>query len=309
MNKIIRYFNQNRRQIILGIAILVSIIVIIQILNQIAKVQMEEKNKLVQENTEDLSQLPTQSIITGEIVNKENTESNVELIQNFIIYCNEKKTREAYDMLTEECKKALFTTEEEFIKGYYNIIFTQKKLYGIENFRNLSGYYTYEVKFYNDALATGKIQDSDIYQDYITIDKKQAKLNINSFIMEREFNKKIEEHGIEITIFSKEVYKEYEKYNISVKNNTEKTILMDSGESSKNVYAVGDDNGKYNSFINEIANNLLRIEKGITRKYELKINKIYNPAVTIESICFADIITYEENDKGENERLKIVIDL
>lgn len=314
MNNIIRFWNQNRKSIIVKIIAIVLVIVVIQLLNQIVKMQNEEKNRLLaNEVKEDLSDLPMQSMITGEKVDKEMTESNVELIETFITLCNEAKTKEAYNMLTDECKSAVFNTEEQFIKVYYNVIFKEKKLYGIENFRNsLNNYYTYEVKFYNDPLSTGKVQDTNVYQDYITIDKKQGKLNINSFIMERNINKTTEKNGIQVTISSKEVYKEYEKYNISVKNNTDKTILMDSQKSTQNVYAIGDDNGKYNAFISEIPSYLLEIKEGKTREYELKINKIYNPSITIKNICFSDVITDEEAyKKGEEdiEILKIEIDL
>ncbi len=310
MNKIIRYWNENRGKIILVIIIIASLVLIIQLLNYFAKTQITKESK---KNTikEDLSQLPTQSIITGESVDKETTKENMGLVEQFIKFCNESNTTEAYNMLTEECKKALFTTEEEFIQNYYNLIFTEKKLYGINNFRNNSHYYTYEVKFYQDALSTGKIEDNDVYQDYITIDEKQNKISINSFIYQQEINKTIEENNIQITVLSKEVYKDYEQYHIVVKNNTEKNILLDSRESSKNVYAIGSDYGKYQSYIYEIAGKLLEIGVGNSRTYKLKINKIYNPSVTIKSICFSDIVMDQEayEKKEETERISISINI
>lgn len=129
MNKIIRYFNQNRKKIILGVAIIVSIIIFIQILNQMAKNQKEKNNTMIPQ--EDLSDLPIQSMITAETVDKETTQENVNLVEQFINLCNQGNSKEAYNMLSEECKTALFSTEEQFLKGYYNIIFTQTKLYGI----------------------------------------------------------------------------------------------------------------------------------------------------------------------------------
>ena len=310
MNKIIRYWNENRRKIILIIIGLTSLILLIQSLNYFARMQRREgtNQNIIKEDT---SQLPTQSIITGENIDKETTEGNVRLVEQFIEFCNEGNTKEAYNMLTKECKETLFTTEEEFTNNYYNLIFTERKLYGINNFRNSSNYYTYEVKFYQDALSTGKMQESNVYQDYITIDKKQNKISINSLIQINEINKTIEKKGIQMTVVKKEVYKEYEKYEIIVKNNNKKTVLLDSKESSKNIFAIGDDNASYPALINEISDNLLEIKEGSTREYKLKISKIYNPSVTIDSLYFQDIVLDGDAYKNQEEveRLKLTIDL
>ena len=297
MNKIISYWNQNRGKIILVIITLAFLMFIIQFLNYVAKIQKRQQNN---QNTveEDFSQLPLKSIITGESVDKQTTEENVNLIEQFINLCNEAKTKEAYNMLTQECKEAFYTTEEIFIKNYYELIFTEKKLYGIKNYSSTSNYYTYEVKFYNDILSTGKMQDSDIYQDYITIDKKQQKISINSLIQAKAINKTIEKDEIQVTVLSKEVYKECEIYSITIKNNRKQNISLTSA------YAIGDDNGKYDSFFNEITNNSLTLREKNTRNYRLKINKIYNSSATIESICFDNIII-----EGENENITITIDV
>ena len=103
MNKIIRYWNENRGKIILVIIAIASLILLIQVLNYFAKIQRRKENNIniIQEDT---SQLPMQSIITGETISKEITEENVNLIEQFIKFCNENNTKEAYNMLTQECK-------------------------------------------------------------------------------------------------------------------------------------------------------------------------------------------------------------
>ena len=126
MNYIVRFWNQNRKKIIIGIGVIVFLIIIVQILNQIAKEQKElaKQNIQIEEKEEDL---PTQSIIGGESVSEEETKINVDIIETFIQKCNSADITGAYNMLTNECKEVVFPTEESFKSGYYDIIFATKK--------------------------------------------------------------------------------------------------------------------------------------------------------------------------------------
>ena len=51
------------------------------------------------------------------------------------------------------------------------------------------------------------------------------KLSINGFLGKSNINKKKEQEGIELTINERFVYRDFEEYSISIKNNTDKTIL------------------------------------------------------------------------------------
>ena len=171
MNNIIRFWNQNRKGIMAGIIVIVLIIVFVQILNTIAK----QKSKEILENkialTTEEKDLPTESIITGQKVAKDTTKSNVSIIKEFIDKCNQKDVDGAYELLTDHCKQVVFPTKQSFKEGYCDLIFSEKKSYDIDNYQNTSSTYTYEIKYYNDALSTGKA-GGDNYKDYITIDTK-----------------------------------------------------------------------------------------------------------------------------------------
>lgn len=302
MNNIIRFWNQNRKGIIVGIIAIVLLIVIIQVLNQI------EKNKLKQDNTNTLTEeeknLPTKSIIGGDTISIEKTKDNVEIIENFIEKCNNGDITAAYQMLTDECKEVLFSTEESFKKGYYNIIFSSKKLSSIENFLSDNKRYTYQVKFYDDILSTGNAENAQSYQDYITIDEN-GKLNINSFIYKKNINKETEENGIKIIILSQEIYKDNEKYQIKIENNTDKRISINTREYSKSVYLVGSNNVTYNSNIAELSSILYEIPANFYRTYTIKFNKIYSSGVETKGIVFSDIIPdYEQYKQTPNETTK-----
>ena len=313
MNNIIRFWNQNRKGIIAGIVVIVLLIIFTRLLNQMAKNKLEEQSNIkIAEEKEDL---PTKSIIGGETLGEEVTKSNVEIIESFIEKCNSGDVTGAYQMLTDECKKSVFTTEENFKNGYYNIIFKNKKVANIENFTSGKKRYTYRVTLNEDILSTGNIKKSSNYQDYITVDEnsENGKLNINSFIYSKEINKEKEKDGIKITILSQEIYKENEKYKIKIENNTSKKILIDSRETNKTIYLVGDNNVTYNSNISELSSALLEIPANFYRTYEIKFNKIYSTGIGTKGIVFSDIIAdyekYKQTPDEIEERVSIGINI
>ena len=313
MNNLVRYWNQNRRKIITIIAVIVFLIIIIQVLNQMAIAQRESENANRDTNTYD-ENLPTQSIVGGDTVSEEQTKSNVEVIEEFIAYCNAGNIASAYGMLTEECKETLFPTQEDFQNGYYNTIFTSERIADIENFLSEEKQYTYRVTLYHNMLATGRTEE-DYYQDYITVDQssENGKLNINSFIKKNEVNKEAESNDIKITVVTQEIYKDYEIYEIKVENNRDTPILIDTRKSSKSIYAVGDNNVSYNSFIHEIASNLYEIPAHFSRIYRIKFNKIYSVDIKTRGIVFSDIVPdseiYNNNPEEMQTRYRISVSI
>lgn len=316
MNNIIRFWNQNRKGIIIGLAAIVLIIVVIQMLNQIVK-QQDKKAKNENKNNISSTQidLPTESIIGEGTLSQELTENNVKIVETFIEKCNNQDITGAYEMLTDECKKTLFKTEENFKKGYYNIIFTTKRISKIENYISQNKRYTYKVSLYNDVLSTGNTEDIQSYQDYITIDEnsENGKLNINSFMYREEINKEAEKDGIKVTVISKVVYKEHEDYQVKIENNTNKRISIDSREKSRSVYIVDKNNTSYSSYIHEIEGKLLQIPANMYRSYNIKFNKIYSSLLQTKSISFSDMIPdyekYEQNKEEMKDRVKINVNI
>lgn len=314
MNNIIRFWNQNRRGIIAGIIVIVLIIVAIQVLNEFVKKQNEKKLENTNTLTVEEKELPTESIITGQEVSMETTKSNVSIIEDFIKKCNNKDIDGAYALLTDDCKQVVFPTKQNFIDEYYNLIFSEKKSYSIDNYQNASSTYTYEVKYYNDLLSTGKISDNN-YKDYITIDNKaeNGKLNINNYIQSKQINKSSEKDGIIITVISKDIYQNYERYNVKIENKTDKTILVNTNKKLETINITTDENVKHGASITEISNALLKISPYISRIYNIKFNKTYNPNIDIQSISFEDIVTdydkYINTPEEIEERVKIKINM
>ncbi len=309
MNNIIRMWNQNRKKIIIIAAIVVFCLVIIQILNKLAGEEIAN-GKVNEQVVKEEKNLPTKSIITGEKVKEETTKTNVDIIEKFAEKCNKGNIKEAYSLLTNECKETLFQTEEAFTNNYYNIIFSENRTIKIENYKNSKTTNTYLVTFYEDVLSSGKIDQTNTYKDYITVEKDTGKININSLISCKEINKKNEDDKIEINVLKQEIYKDYEIYKFEVKNNTENTVILDTRTTSKTMYITDNQNIKYTAYAHELPKSTYEMPKYTSKTFSIKFNKKYNSADETQKVTFSDVIkNYEQYQEQNEEQEKIKIDI
>ena len=313
MQKLIRLWNQNRKLVILAVGALIFLIIVIQVLNQVAKQQREEREQNLTSLTETERNLPTESIVGQGSVSVDTTKENVNEIDQFIEKCNNGDITGAYSMLTDYCKETFFETEELFKTGYYNMVFSGRRTVKTSNYMNSDGKYTYLVKMYNDALSTGEASGTIQYQDYYTIDKnsQNGKINIKGLIGKKEINKEKQIDGIRIIVLSQLIFKDKEKYEVKIENATDKTILINSGKQTKPIYLVDNNGTIYNSNVAEISKSLQQIPLYTYRIYDFEFSKKYNSNAKSAGIAFVDIVTnYEEYVKSQDtkDRLKISVE-
>lgn len=302
MNRFIRFFNQNRIRIIVTILIVVFIILIIQAINYILK-QAEPEAAPTEPEIVDTSR-PSESVISGEELPEETTDTNLNVISQFVEYCNNKQYQNAYDLLTQDCKDELFGTLDLFVSNYCNQIFTSTMTYQLELWYAASSTYTYRITYFtNNLLATGSATPTNTKEDYITIKTSRDgdKLNINNFIEKDEINNSqtAEDTAITIAVNDRYIYRDYEIYNITISNNTDKTILISNGVNSNDICLVDTNEVEYNSILNEVPLVNLELEPGISKTIEIRFNKMYNIYRTIDHMSFKNIIldkqAYEQN--------------
>ena len=297
MGKIIRYWNQNRKQIIIVIAIIAFIIIMLQVVNNLLKTTTNSNKNNNVSNVVDL-QKPTQSVITGQNVTEETSKENTDIIKNFIDYCNSNEIEKAYALLSNDCKEE-FSNLNTFMTNYYERNFKTKKTYSLELMFSEQGSYTYKVTYYEDnILATGGKGTNNNFEDYITIVNQngERKLNINNFIKKQEINKTQATDAVQITVKSKKVYRSYEQYRISIKNNIKNTISISEGENSEDIYLLDKNDAKYVAFLHEIPIYSLSIKPMRTTELDITFNKIYDTYRTIERIQFDNICLDQENN-------------
>lgn len=307
MNRLLRYWNQNKKKVLITIGIIVFIIIILQVLNVIAKQSNTKTNNKIKTNIKD-NHKPTQSVITGEELPEQVTQENTDIIKEFVNYCNNKEIEKAYALLTDDCKQEFNNNIETFKSRYYNNIFKTKKTYSLELWINMSKTYTYKILYYEDnLLATGGAGINDNIEDYITIIKQNGenKININGFIGKEIINKSKSVNDVEILINSKSVYREYESYNITIRNYTANTITISDGETSEDICLLDKNNVQYVSFIEELPEYDLSLKARRQTTLNINFNKMYDIYRVIEKIKFGNINLGNEL----NQVIEITIDL
>ena len=123
--KIRRFIKNNRKKVMI---IVIALAIIIAINYILKNMQQEEEPKTTYEPNiavMDSSEVPQKW--QDEIQNK---------IDTFINYCNDKNYQSAYDMISDDCKVALFPDIQEF-QEYVDNRFQVKRIYSIQNFSNL----------------------------------------------------------------------------------------------------------------------------------------------------------------------------
>lgn len=311
MNRIIRFFNQNRIRIIITILIIAFIFILIYAVNDVLE-QTRTDISQVSNRIED-SSVPSESVISGEEIDEEVTVENTNTIQEFVDYCNNGNYQNAYNLLSEDCKNEVFGTLEEFISNYVDQVFNTSKTYSLELWYNTHNEYIYRIVYQeNDILATGNINSENTIEDYITIinENNEQRLNINGFIGKKPINVTNDTNNISITINNESMYRSFEKYNITIVNNTDKTILLSDGTNGNDICLIDSNEEEYDSIISELPVSFLEIDAGATRTLDIRFYKMYNPYRTINYIQFKNIITdLEDYELSENDELKLNINI
>lgn len=276
--KLLRFYNQNRGFIIAGVFIIALIIVIIQMLNSHVKERQEmAKNMINNSSTVDNSTTidsGNTSIITGEEV--KTNEQSKETIKRFVGYCNNKEIEKAYDMLSEDCRKLVYSDIEKFKTNYIDRIFYIYRLYTLENWFETNELKTYYIKYTEDILASGNANSKDNKGDYITVTKDNH-ININSFVGTEEINKENTKDGVTINVAKVYYYMDYTILSLDVKNDTDGVIALDSKANLKTTLIYDTNNVEYEAFLNEKAEEELQVRRNARRTINIKFNKIYNP--------------------------------
>lgn len=286
MNKLVRFYNQNRFVIWILVILITAVITLIQVLNQFAYEKSREKNvNEVSTNKPVLNN--NYSVVTGQEIKPEVKD----VIEEFINLCSNKQISKAYELLSAKCKEELYPTLEDFSEKYYNKIFSTKKTYICQAWFTEKSKYTYKIDFVDDMLATGSPSKKSIV-DYYTVVKEENedKLNINKFIDSENLNSAITKDNITIKVLSKKTYMDYEVYGIEVENKTQKTILLDNLKYTDKIYVL-DSNGKrfpWNNY--EYSETELTVRSGLKQKIEIKFNKQYSPKNKTKNIVFENIV-------------------
>lgn len=306
---LIRYYNQNRKKVWGILIIIASAFLLLQLVNFFYKIKIEEEQQKgnqeqvkIEDNisTNNMKITDSKSVVSGEEISNNQLKTQTTVIDEFILYCNNKELEKAYNMLTDKCKEQMYKTLEIFEQAYYNEIFKgEKRICSVENWVNN----TYKVRIAEDMLETGKSNNGYAKQDYITIEEQEGeyKLNINNYIGYKEINQTTKQDDMQIEVVSKNTYMDYEEYTIKVTNLTKKKVLLDQRVDVKSLYLEDTNGTKHSSYTHELTEAKLTIPAGQTKKVKIKFYNQYVSTKKIKYMVFSDILVY--NDEG-NEKTK-----
>lgn len=303
MYNLIRFYNQNRKRIIKIILVIVFIIGLIQLLDFFSK--KENKNNDVTNEINNTkysnSVVSDKSAISGSSVSENKLKKDTDSINDFFNYCKNGNIESAYDLLTDECKEEMYTTIDEFKMMYYDDIFNgESKSYTIENWNDN----IYSVKITGDILSTGKLNNDETRQDYVTVveEKDGYKLNINNYVGRENPNKVTKKNDVVVTVTQIDTYMDYKIYNLYVENNSDDTIVMDLNNDIKSIYLLDKNDQKSYSFNNDTDQNKFVVKSKFKNNIKMRFNNSYSSTRKMKSIVFSKFISnYDEYSKIENK--------
>lgn len=310
MYKLLRYYNQNRKQIWITIIIIFFVIFIIQVLNNVAKQQNENDRQKNSQNQETTSNnvvsynKESKSIISEDNVLGENKNEFGKLIDEFFTNCINHNPKEAYELLSNDTKNNIYESESIFESLYYANKFEGTKKYSFQSWLNDNNRYTYQVKIYDDILSTGNTNNAYI-EDYVTVVKENDRyvLNINGYIGKDQINKTEENENIILKVTNGYIYKDYEIIEIIVKNNTNNKILLDTRKERGTVYLIDNKGNKFEAVLNENSEQDLIIDSNKMKNIKIKFNIVQRENMKIKNLNFDDVvINYENYINGDNEK-------
>lgn len=298
MNSIIRWYNANRSAILKIAGAFIAVFLMIKLVNGISHQTSNTPRPNIQSNekiTNTIRMESNSSAVSGQKLSASQKDS-LKTLDKFANYCNAGDIDKAYDLVSEDCKKEMYTTKELFVTAYYNPVFEgKKKDVSVENWiGNI-----YKVNFKEDPLTTGIIEDKNTKLDYITIledENGNQKLNINGYIRKEELNVSnrinVTEGNDSVVIKAVEtnIYMDYQTITYEITNNSNRTILLNDPKLNSKMY-IEDSNGiKYQAYTHEIAPSQLKVRPNEKKMLTVKYYSRFTSSKEIRSIVFARII-------------------
>ncbi len=216
--KISEFFQKHK----LKIFIVVLIIIIVLLFNYLLSIYKKEEPIVTKDPfalvLQPESKVPSKVFIESEA-----------LIVNFAEKSSKGEYEDAYNMLSDDCKTTVFGDVEEFSK-YAKTNFPKDSRYEVIPYSKVGSTYIYQVKVFEDFLATGLT-----YSDYSFIDLKMAinesasgkkNLSVAGYIGKIPLNSFFENDYIRVEIKQKISFYSEEIYDVTVTNRTENDIVL-----------------------------------------------------------------------------------
>lgn len=230
----------------------------------------------------------------NEKVSKKVQTSAEEFIESYVDACNQGKYQKAFAMISENCRKYEFDDDvEKFAKYVLEKMPTPKK-YSIQNYSNTQGYYIYEVKYFDDMLATGLTNSEYNFTTEKMVLKKNSKgsfdIAVGNFIEYKDINSVAENDYLKIDVKNCIVRYSTQTYEVKLTNRTDYIIVVSDNYVEDEISLAL--SGEYRGTENSNTTVVLAPEESITVK--LGFMKFIDDNDEAQSILFSNIRVLEE---------------
>ncbi len=244
-------------------------------------------------------------------VPKEYQEPISNLIDQYFNYCNNGEYENAYNLITEECRKKNYPTLEQF-QGYVDKVFEgKKKIYNIQSYSTVDNKYIFNIRILDDILANGTNDGYYYYEEkFVLIEENgEFKLSIAEYIGDEDPEISVEDDNLKVEITKKSIDYKTETYTLQLTNKTDNYLVISDNTIANEIslYLNGDERGPLNM---EVA--FFSLAPHSKRTQELQFTKFYDEKVNSEKLIFNKVRVLKEYDwtKGTTqENLDNAIDI
>ena len=222
-------------------------------------------------------------------------------IQDYVGYCNNRNYVEAWNLVSPECKKNFFGNDYDLFVSYVQQKFDgNTKRYAIQNYSNVDGQYIYNVKIFDDFLATGLTNQRYVFQEekfVISYDKdKKLVCNVGNYMNSKKLLYMASNDYLRIEVTEAIEKYSFILYKMSFINRTNYTIVIQDGlaEDWEIGLAVG------NEIRHTTESGAIVLGPGESKTVALSFEKFYDSPYEPEGILF-NAIRVMDNYTGNPE--------
>lgn len=253
------------------------------------------------------------TIENGETTPKKWQDDIEKTIEQYITYCNQKEYQKAYNMISENCRKKVYPSLEDF-KAYVDYVFEEKKVYTIQNYSNRDNVYIYRIRLFDDILATGMTYTDTLkyFEEKLVFTEKNGKLllGVKEYIGDEEVDVVYEDQYMKITVSNKSISYDEETYTVRVQNKTEHTIVLTDDMTAGEI-GIEAENGTSLMVVDDLWNPIY-LQPQTSNTYYLTFQKFYDEGYATTGIKFYNVRvlrTYSGEPEKKEEELSEAVSL
>lgn len=229
-------------------------------------------------------------------------------IEDYVGYCNNRNYVKAWNLISEDCRKNYFVNDyNEFVKYVKQKFDGNTKRYAVQNYSNIDGQYIYNVKIFDDYLASGLTNQRFTFQEEKFVIKydKDNKLvcSVGNYMNSNKVQYMYSNDYLRVEVTEKIEKYSFIIYKMNFINRTNKTIVIKDGLAD-GVEVGLVISGEVRPTTENVA---IVLQPGETKQVSLSFEKFYDSKKQPEGILLSSVRVME-NYTGNPEKAEAEIE-